>query len=111
MRAIRHDEAARESVRRILGWDFDRVGMSYGEVLESGGRGVTRLQSRRKPGLQVGTLDVLPRTFALAEPCSHPSLRGRSRPERAREVHLQFDDHFSARWQWCEPLPLVFLPI
>jgi hypothetical protein len=31
-------EAARESIRRVLGWDFDRVIVTHGEVVESGGR-------------------------------------------------------------------------
>jgi hypothetical protein len=34
---IRDREAARRSVGRILEWDFDRVIVSHGEVLESGG--------------------------------------------------------------------------
>jgi hypothetical protein len=35
---IRDRRAARESVERILSWDFDRVIVSHGEVLASGGR-------------------------------------------------------------------------
>jgi hypothetical protein len=34
---IKDPVAARESVKRVLEWDFDRVLMSHGEVLESGG--------------------------------------------------------------------------
>ena len=36
--AIRDRRAARESVRRILEWDFDRIIVTHGEVLESGGK-------------------------------------------------------------------------
>jgi Domain of unknown function (DUF4336) len=36
-RAIRDRKAARESVARILQWDFDRVIVTHGDVLESGG--------------------------------------------------------------------------
>ena len=36
---IRDRRAARESVDRLLRWDFDRVIVSHGEVLETGGRG------------------------------------------------------------------------
>ena len=36
--AIRDRKAARESVAKILEWDFDRVIVTHGEVLESGGR-------------------------------------------------------------------------
>lgn len=36
--AIRDRQAARRSVDRLLGWDFDRVVVSHGEVLETGGR-------------------------------------------------------------------------
>jgi hypothetical protein len=35
---IRDRRAARESMQRILGWDFDRVVVTHGEVLESGGK-------------------------------------------------------------------------
>jgi hypothetical protein len=35
---IRDRKAARESVRRILEWNFDRVVVTHGDVLESGGR-------------------------------------------------------------------------
>ncbi|MBI3785650.1 MAG: DUF4336 domain-containing protein [Deltaproteobacteria bacterium] len=39
MRAlIRDRSAARASVERILQWDFDRVTVTHGDVLESGGR-------------------------------------------------------------------------
>ena len=37
-RAIRDHTAARQSVARILRWDFDRVIMAHGDVLETGGR-------------------------------------------------------------------------
>ena len=36
---IRDRRAARESVDHVLRWDFDRVIVSHGEVLETGGRG------------------------------------------------------------------------
>lgn len=39
---IRDREAARESLERILAWDFDRVVVAHGEVLESGGRDALR---------------------------------------------------------------------
>jgi hypothetical protein len=35
---IRDRRAARESVDRLLRWDFDRVIVSHGDVLETGGR-------------------------------------------------------------------------
>jgi hypothetical protein len=35
---IRDRAAARRSLERILEWDFDRVVMSHGAVLERGGR-------------------------------------------------------------------------
>lgn len=35
---IRDRKAARQSVDRILEWDFDRVVVSHGDVLETGGR-------------------------------------------------------------------------
>ena len=35
--AIRDRKAARESVAKILEWDFDRVIVTHGDVLESGG--------------------------------------------------------------------------
>ena len=35
---IRDKAAARRSLDALLAWDFDRVVMSHGEVLESGGR-------------------------------------------------------------------------
>jgi hypothetical protein len=35
---IRDRVAARESVRRVLAWDFDRVTVTHGVVLESGGK-------------------------------------------------------------------------
>ncbi len=36
--AIRDHKAARESVAKILEWDFDRVILTHGDVLESGGK-------------------------------------------------------------------------
>jgi hypothetical protein len=36
--AIRDRKATRRSLDRILAWDFERVVMSHGEVLETGGR-------------------------------------------------------------------------
>jgi len=36
--AIRDRQAARRSADRILAWDFDRVVVSHGEVLETGGK-------------------------------------------------------------------------
>lgn len=39
---IRDRDAARESLERILAWDFDRVVVAHGEVLESGGREALR---------------------------------------------------------------------
>lgn len=39
---IRDRIAARRSLERILAWDFDRVVIAHGEVLESGGRGALR---------------------------------------------------------------------
>jgi len=49
---IRDRDAARESLERILAWNFDRVVVAHGEVLESGGRealraGYSWLLSRR----------------------------------------------------------------
>lgn len=38
LRAIRDRRAARESVNRIIQWDFDRVIVTHGDVLETGGR-------------------------------------------------------------------------
>jgi hypothetical protein len=35
---IRDRRAMRASIDRVLGWDFDRVTVTHGEVLESGGR-------------------------------------------------------------------------
>jgi hypothetical protein len=35
---IRDRAAARRSIDRILGWDFDRIVMSHGQVVASGGR-------------------------------------------------------------------------
>jgi hypothetical protein len=39
---IRDRRAARESLERVLAWDFDRVIVSHGDVLESGGRETLR---------------------------------------------------------------------
>ncbi len=39
---IRDRAAARQSLERILAWDFDRVVVAHGEVLESGGQGALR---------------------------------------------------------------------
>jgi hypothetical protein len=39
---IRDRRAARESLEHILRWDFDRVVVAHGEVLESGGREALR---------------------------------------------------------------------
>ncbi len=35
---IRDRRAMRASIERVLAWDFDRVTVTHGEVLESGGR-------------------------------------------------------------------------
>lgn len=40
---IRDRRAARQSLERILAWDFDRVVVAHGDVLESGGRDALRL--------------------------------------------------------------------
>jgi len=39
---IRDRRAARESLERILAWDFDRVVVAHGDVQESGGREILR---------------------------------------------------------------------
>jgi len=39
---IRDRRAARESLERILAWDFDRVVIAHGDVLETGGREALR---------------------------------------------------------------------
>ena len=39
---IRDRRAARESLERILAWDFDRVIVAHGEVLETGGHDILR---------------------------------------------------------------------
>jgi hypothetical protein len=39
---IRDRKLARESLERILAWDFDRVVVAHGDVLESGGRRALR---------------------------------------------------------------------
>ena len=41
-RAISDRKAARESVEKILGWDFDRVIVTHGDVLDAGGRNRVR---------------------------------------------------------------------
>jgi len=35
---VRDSEALTASLRKILEWDFDRVIMSHGEILDHGGR-------------------------------------------------------------------------
>jgi hypothetical protein len=40
---IRDRDAARQSLERILDWDFDRVVVAHGEILESGGREALRV--------------------------------------------------------------------
>jgi hypothetical protein len=39
---IRDRRAARAAIDRMLGWDFDRVIVAHGEVLERGGRDALR---------------------------------------------------------------------
>ena len=39
---IRDRRAARESLERILAWDFDRIIVAHGDVLESGGHEILR---------------------------------------------------------------------
>jgi hypothetical protein len=39
---IRDRRAARQSLERILAWDFDRVVVAHGDVLERGGREAIR---------------------------------------------------------------------
>ncbi len=39
---IRDRQAARQSLERILAWDFDRVVVAHGDVLETGGRDALR---------------------------------------------------------------------
>ncbi len=39
---IRDRDAARESLERILAWDFDRVVVAHGDILERGGREALR---------------------------------------------------------------------
>ena len=39
---IKDRPAVRQSLERILAWDFDRVVVAHGEVLESGGREALR---------------------------------------------------------------------
>jgi hypothetical protein len=35
---VRDKRAMRQSIDRVLGWDFDRVIVTHGEILETGGR-------------------------------------------------------------------------
>jgi hypothetical protein len=39
---VRKRRAARDSVERILDWDFDRIVVGHGAIVESGGRQVFR---------------------------------------------------------------------
>ena len=39
-------QAAREDIQRILLWDFERIVMSHGRILESGGRAALRTAFR-----------------------------------------------------------------
>jgi hypothetical protein len=39
---IRDRRAARQSLEHVLGWDFDRVVVAHGDVLESGGHEALR---------------------------------------------------------------------
>jgi hypothetical protein len=39
---IRDRRAARDSLERILAWDFDRIIVAHGDVLESGGHEILR---------------------------------------------------------------------
>ncbi|HYB12927.1 MAG TPA: DUF4336 domain-containing protein [Myxococcota bacterium] len=39
---IRDHQAARGSLQRILGWDFERITLAHGEVLEAGGKAALR---------------------------------------------------------------------
>jgi hypothetical protein len=39
---IRDHDAARKSLDRILGWDFERVTVTHGEILEAGGQAALR---------------------------------------------------------------------
>lgn len=39
---MRDREAAKESLRRVLSWDFDRLILAHGRILESGGREALR---------------------------------------------------------------------
>jgi hypothetical protein len=40
--AVRDREAARRSMERILGWDFDRIVPGHGELVDTGGRAALR---------------------------------------------------------------------
>jgi hypothetical protein len=40
--ATRDRKAAKASLEHILAWDFDRVTVTHGEVLESGGKDALR---------------------------------------------------------------------
>jgi hypothetical protein len=39
---VRDRRATREALDRVLAWDFDRVTVTHGEVLESGGHEALR---------------------------------------------------------------------
>lgn len=39
---IRNRKAAREQVDRMLAWDFDRIVLAHGGIIETGGREVVR---------------------------------------------------------------------
>ena len=45
---VRDRAAVRASLDRILAWDFDRVTVTHGEVLESGGKDAFRRGWKRK---------------------------------------------------------------
>lgn len=38
LHCVRDKQAARDSVKRILDWDFDRIIVGHGEIVEAGGR-------------------------------------------------------------------------
>ena len=40
--SLRDRHAARESLERILAWDFDRIIISHGEIVETGGKATFR---------------------------------------------------------------------
>ena len=39
---IRDRRAAREQIDRMLAWDFDRIVLAHGDIIETGGRDVLR---------------------------------------------------------------------